>query len=331
LESTNKKEIFDALSGSPRNVVVVSHTSPDGDALGSALAMQSLLIGLGHCATVILPDSFPDYYAWLPGIDEAIIAEEYPEKVKTVIDAADLQIIVDMNALKRAQQLESLLKAVDVQRILIDHHIFPEDIFDLTFSDITASSTSELVYEFIDEFRPDLMNLSMAECIYTGIVTDTGNFFHGNLTARTFNITAKLIEKGVDVIRINQLVYNTFSENRLRLLGYSISERMRVLPDKKSAYIFLTADDLKRFGHTEGDTEGIVNYGLSLKGIHISVLFLEKPEFIKLSLRSEGDINVNLIASKYFNGGGHKNASGAHFYGSMEEAINVLLKALDEL
>lgn len=331
MESQNKKEIFNALSGNHRNIVVVSHTSPDGDALGSALAMQSMLIGLGHCATVVLPDSFPDYYSWLPGIAEAIIAEDHPDKAKAVIEAADLQLIVDMNALKRAQKLEPILSGVNAQRILIDHHILPENIFDLTFSDVNASSTSELVYEFIDEFRPDLMNMAIAECIYTGIVTDTGNFFHGNLTSRTFNITAKLIEKGVDVIRINQLVYNTFSENRLRLLGYSISERLNVLSNKNAAYIYLTADDLKRFDHTEGDTEGIVNYGLSLKGIYISVLFLEKPEFIKLSLRSEGDINVNTIASKYFNGGGHKNASGAHFYGTMEEAINLFLKALEEL
>jgi phosphoesterase RecJ-like protein len=331
LESTHKKEIFDALSGNHRNVVVVSHTSPDGDALGAALAMQSLLIGLGHCATVVLPDSFPDYYSWLFGIGEVIIASECPDKAKTVIEAADLQLIVDMNALKRAQSLESVLRSVAVQRILIDHHIFPENVFDLAISDVNASSTCELVYEFIDEFRPDLMNLSMAECIYTGIATDTGNFFHGNLTARTFNITAKLIDKGVDVIRINQLVYNAFSENRLRLLGFSISERLHVLTNKNAAYIYLTADDLNQFGHNEGDTEGIVNYGLSLKGIHISVLFLEKPEFIKLSLRSEGEINVNLIASKYFDGGGHKNASGAHFYGTMEEAINLFLKALEEL
>lgn len=319
------------LKSEQGSVVIVSHTSPDGDAIGSALAMHNVLKALGLNVTVILPDTYPDYYAWLPGIDQVLVAENDFARAEALIESASLQLIVDMNSLKRAQKLETALRKSKARRILIDHHIISDDVFELAYSDTNVSSTSELVYNLVASLDPNLINLQVAQCLYTGIVTDTGNFFHGHMTDRTFEITADLMRRGVDVVRINQLVYNTFSEGRLRLLGYSISERLHVLPQHQAAYIFLTKADLDRFNYQEGDTEDIVNFGLSIKGIHISALFYEKQDFIKISLRSESDVNVNAIASKYYNGGGHRNASGAHFYGTMDEAIRLFKKALEEL
>lgn len=326
-----KNDLATFLRSFKGKAVIISHTSPDGDALGSSLAMKHALTALGLSVSVVLPDDYPDYYAWLPGINDVIVAKAQPESAARLIEEASLQIIVDMNALSRAQQLEPLLRASHAKRVLIDHHLQSQDQFDMSYADTAVSSTSELVYSLIEFIDKSLITTDVASCLYTGIVTDTGNFFHGNMTPETFTITADILAKGVDIVRINQLVYNTFSEDRLRLLGFSISERLRVLHQHHAAYIFLSKDDLQRFNYQEGDTEDIVNYGLSIKGINISALFYEKSDFIKISLRSEGDVNVNAIAVNYFKGGGHRNASGAHFYGSMDEAIKLFQKALEEL
>jgi len=331
LNTPDKNHICKFICTDPQNVVVVSHTSPDGDAIGSALAMQKTMTAYGHNAVVIIPDTYPDYYSWLPGIADIVVAENEFEKAAELIANASLQVIVDMNAFKRGQIIEKALEQADAKRILIDHHILTNNIFDAVYSTPDVSSTSELVYDVIESLNPELITKDVAECIYTGIVTDTANFFHGNMSPRTFEITANLMRKGIDIVKINQVLYHTFSENRIRLLGYSISERLRLLPEFNATYIFLTKEDLVRFNYSEGDSEDIVNYGLAIKGMHISAFFIEKADFIKLSLRSEGDINVNAMASKYFNGGGHKNASGAHFYGSLQDAISLFEKALREL
>ncbi len=326
-----KNEIYQRLLTEEGPIVIISHTSPDGDAVGSSLALWHVLSAKGKQVHVVFPDSFPDYYAWLPSSETIVIADQQPQLAESLIDAAAVQLVVDMNSLKRVLQLEPVLLKANATRIMIDHHIMPDQIFDFMLSDTGVSSTSELVYSLLQETDKASITHNVACCLYTGIVTDTGNFFHGNLTSHTFEITADIIRKGVDVVRINQLVYNTFSEGRLRLLGFSISERLQVLYQHKASFIALTKADLERFGYQEGDTEDIVNYGLSIKGIQISALFYEKPEFVKISLRSEGDINVNQIAKQYFNGGGHRNASGAHFYGPMNDAINLYLKALEEM
>ncbi|HPF00510.1 MAG TPA: bifunctional oligoribonuclease/PAP phosphatase NrnA [Bacteroidales bacterium] len=331
MNTLDKNHICKFICTDPQNVVVVSHTSPDGDAIGSALAMQKTLTAFGHHAVAILPDVYPDYYSWLPGVEDIVIAENEFDKALQLIANASLQVIVDMNALKRGQIIEKALEQADAKRILIDHHILTNNIFDAAYSTPDVSSTSELVYNVIEALNPALITKDVAECIYTGIVTDTANFFHGNMSPRTFDITANLMRKNIDIIKINQVLYHTFSENRIRLLGFSISERLHLLSDFHAAYIYLNKEDLIRFNYSEGDSEDIVNYGLAIKGIHISAFFIEKTDFIKISLRSEGDINVNAMASKYFNGGGHKNASGAHFYGSLTEAISLYEQALREL
>lgn len=331
MNTTDKNHLCSFISSDPQNVVVVSHTSPDGDAIGSSLAIQKALTSYGHNAVVIIPDVFPDYYSWLPGIEEIVIAENEFERATELISKATLQVIVDMNSLKRGLILEQALQQASAKRILIDHHILTNNIFDAAYSTPEVSSTSELVYDVIEALNPELITKEVAECIYTGIVTDTANFFHGNMTPRTFEITAGLMRKGIDIVKINQVLYHTFSENRIRLLGFSISERLRTVPGYNAVYIYLTKEDLERFNYSEGDSEDIVNYGLAIKGIRISAFFIEKADFVKISLRSEGDINVNEMASKYFNGGGHKNASGAHFYGPMKDAILLYEQALRDL
>ncbi len=330
MNTIDKNQICKFICSEPQRVVIISHTNPDGDSIGSSLAINKILLEYGHNSVVIFPDAYPEYYTWMPGINNAIVAEKELEKAKNLITNADLHIIVDMNSFKRGQILEEALEQSNAKRILIDHHILVNNIFDLAYSNPNVSSTSELVYDVIESVNPNLINKEVAECLYTGIVTDTANFFHGNMTPRTFEITANLMRTGIDIVKINQIIYNSFSENRIRLLGYSISERLHLLKEYKAAYIFLTKDDLIKYNYSEGDSEDIVNYGLAIKDIHISAFFIEKTDFIKISFRSEGDINVNALATKYFNGGGHKNASGAHFYGSMDEAISLFKKALSE-
>lgn len=331
LNTLDKNHLCKFICTDSQNVVVVSHTSPDGDAIGSALAMQKTMTAYGHHAVVVIPDAYPDYYNWLPGIADVVVAENNFEKAAEIIANATLQVIVDMNALTRGQSIEKVLEQANAKRILIDHHILTNNIFDAVYSTPDVSSTSELVYDIIESLNPELITKEVAECLYTGIVTDTANFFHGNMSPRTFEITANLMRKGIDIVKINQVLYHTFSENRIRLLGYSISERLHLLPEFNAAYIFLTKEDQIRFNYSEGDSEDIVNYGLAVKGIRISCFFIEKPEFIKISLRSEGNINVNAMSGKYFGGGGHKNASGAHFYGSLQDAISLYKQALREL
>ena len=331
MDTLNKNLICDNITSTPQNVVVVSHTSPDGDAIGSALAMNFVLKFYGHNSTVIFPDAYPDYYSWLPGIDDVIIAENNFDKAVETIKNATMQVIVDMNHLKRAANIGRVLAEANAKRILIDHHILDKSNFDAIYSTPNVSSTCELVYDIIEHLDSKILNKDIAACIYTGIVTDTGNFFHGNMSHRTFQITAELILQGINILKINQMLYHNFSENRIRLLGFCLNNRLNLIHEHNAAYIYLTKEDLERFEYSEGDSEDIVNYGLTIKGISLSVFFIEKPKFIKISFRSEGDIDVNYLAKKYFNGGGHKNASGAHFHGSIEEAINTLKKCLLEI
>lgn len=331
MNNSEKKQIWDIFSGKKKSFCVISHTNPDGDAMGSALVMKLLLQKLGHHSEVILPNIYPDYYAWLKDADKIIIGNVQTDKARKCIESADILLFVDLNKVRRVEGLDEYLMASKAPKLLFDHHLDSDDVFKLKYARTDVSSTCELVYEFISEFDKSLIDKDMAECLYTGIVTDTGNYFHGNITAETFRITANLIDLGIDVIDINQKIFNTFSVNRVRMLGHSLINRMQVLNDYNAVIIYLTKDDLEKFNDQEGDTEGIVNYGLTIKGIKISALFIERMQYIKISFRSQGDINVNTIAKNYFDGGGHKNASGAYFYGNIEDAIERFKQALSEL
>lgn len=324
----NKIWLKNIFRGEARRFRVLSHTNPDGDALGSSLALAMALRKWGHDATVIVPDSFPGYYNWMPGCNEIVIAEKKAEQAATLIKNADFLVFADLNDIKRVKQLEGAVRESVAQRILIDHHLSPKNEFDYAVSKIETSSTSELVYEILAETDESVLDIAIGECLYTGIATDTGTFFHSCKYPSTFEVTAKLIRLGVDNVKINQLVYNTYSENRLRLLGYSLFDKMKVIHKHKSAYMALNKDELRKFHYATGDTEGIVNYGLSIKGISVSAIFLEMKENIKISFRSEGNYDVNALARKYYEGGGHKNASGAFFYGSLKDAVALFEKAV---
>lgn len=332
MNSEDKKIFQDLFSPGSESITIISHTSPDGDAIGSSLAVCKALQSLGKSARVVLPDMYPEYYAWMPGIPQVVIASDANQLIaKELIQSADILLVMDMNALRRAEKLDEWILNSPAPRLLIDHHVDPEPVFKNIYSRTNVSSTSELAYELLSAFCPQVIDIDIATNIYVGMATDTGTFFHSCPYPETFNVVSDLIKRGVDNIQINQWVYNTFSENRIRLLGYCLSEKLNVMPDYGVAYIYITLEELNRFNHQVGDTEGIVNYGLSIQGVNVAALFYVRDDgVVKLSLRSEGDIDVNIIARKYFNGGGHKNASGAYFYGPIEDAVDLFKKAVAE-
>ncbi len=328
-------EIKSFLS-STKKIVLTAHMNPDGDAVGSILAMMHYLRKKGHEVKAAIPNNFPAFYAWLPGSSDLMVYESNAKEVKAALMEADMVFLLDYNAYNRVGQMTDVLKAAPGKKFLIDHHISPEEGFDYYVSTTDTSSTGELVYDFM-EMMGDLalLDKDIAAALYTAIMTDTGSFSFASNHAKTYYVAAALIEKGIDAERIHRLVYDTFSENRLRLLGYAISERMVVWHELHAAVVYLTKEDLKRFDYQVGDTEGIVNYPLSMADVNLSVLITEKDRKVKLSFRSKGDFSVNELARNYFNGGGHRNAAGGHAYDTVEVTLekvkSVLSKFKNEL
>jgi bifunctional oligoribonuclease and PAP phosphatase NrnA len=323
LEIENIQPIVNILADKSQNIVIVSHVNPDGDAVGSSLGFYHFLINDHYeNVSIILPGSFPLFLAWMPDSDHFILADQNKEQAIDAIEMADIVFCLDFNDLERTTLLSESLKKVNCNLVLIDHHPNPKDQFDYIFSDIKASSTSELIYEFIVALnKQHLFNLAIAECLYAGIVTDTGSFSYACNHARTYHIIAHFMELGLDGEKIHRQIYDNYSENRIRLLGYCLSSNLRILSQHQTAYIFLSKQDLLDFDYQEGDSEGVVNYGLSIKGIRLAAIFIERNDQVKISFRSEGDLNVNILARKYFNGGGHKNASGGSSDDSLKDTI----------
>jgi phosphoesterase RecJ-like protein len=314
-----------------RKITLTTHMNPDGDAIGSVIAMMHYLRKKGHEVKAVIPNNFPRFYSWLPGSDELIVYEKQVAAAKAALNEAEMIFLLDLNAFNRVGQMTELLKSAPGKKFLIDHHISPEEGFDYYFSTTETSSTGELVYDFM-EIMGDLalLDRDIAAALYVSIMTDTGSFSFASNHPKTYYVAAALIEQGIDAERIHRLVYDTFSENRLRLLGYAISERLLVWPHLHTAVIYLTKEDLKKFNYQVGDTEGIVNYPLSMAGVNLSVLITEKDRKIKLSLRSKGEFSVNDLARSYFNGGGHRNAAGGHVYDTVELTIEKLKSVLEK-
>lgn len=324
------KELSNLFSSS-ENILLICHTNPDGDAIGSQLALFHYLKSTGKSVKMMSPNYLQDFLKWMDGADEINIFIKEQRKCRKLIALADLIVMLDFNHPGRLGEAEELVKSSVAKKVIIDHHLDPVDFVDLIISFPAKCSTSELVHEIICEMnKAPFISRPYAEALYVGIVTDTGNFEHGAYTPRTFRIVAELIEAGVEKEKILNLIYNNFSSDRLRLQGYALNRRMVVLPELKSAYIFLTKDDLKDYNHVKGDTEGFVNMPLSIKGIHFTALFIEKENFIKLSFRSKGKFPSNEFASKYFAGGGHLNASGGEYYDTLDNTIAHFLVALNE-
>lgn len=304
------------------DVLITTHYNPDGDAIGSSLAMYHFLSSKGIPSKVLIPNELPSFLKWMPGMDQAIIYEDNPERCNAIIASADLIFCMDYNALSRVKLFTDELKASDATRVIIDHHVQPENEFDLMFSVTNVSSTAELLYQILDEAGfADLITKDMAECFFVGIMTDTGSFSFACNRPETFQIAANLIKTGLDVERVHRMVYDTYSESRMRLLGQCLGSNMKVLPEYATAYIWLTLEDLEKYDYQQGDTEGVVNYALSIQNVAVAALFTERGDRIRVSLRSKGGFSVNEFARTHFNGGGHRNAAGGDILKTMPEAL----------
>jgi len=324
------KEISKLFSTS-ENILIICHINPDGDSVGAQLALYHYLKSLDKHISLLAPNNLQEFLKWMDGAEQINIFIRDRKKCRMLIDNADLIIMLDFNQPNRLGEAEEPVMASRARRLVIDHHLDPENFADLIISDPGKCSTSELIHEVISEVNGGkFMNRSYAEALYVGIITDTGNFEHGLYSSKTFRIVADLLDTGIEKEKIINLIYNNFSSDRIRLQGFALNQRMVVLPEFRSAYIYLSKNDLKEYNHVKGDTEGFVNMPLSIKGIHFAALFIEKDNFIKLSFRSKGKFPSNEFASLYFSGGGHLNASGGEYSDTLENTISYFLKVLKE-
>lgn len=321
LKSELKKvEEFKNILDSSKSIVLTTHYNPDGDAVGSILGLFHALRSKGYPVLAVTPNGFPEFLSWMPGAEGVVRYSDQKIIAVESIQSADTIICLDYNGFKRTEEMGEYLQQSKGKKILIDHHPSPEDEFDLQFSYTEVSSTCELIYEVLSSsFTNDIVTTDSAICLFVGIMTDTGSFSYACSRGRTFQIAGELISKGIDVEKVQGLVYNNFSAERMKLMGFSLNEKMKVFPEYKAAYISLTKEELKRFKNKMGDTEGFVNLPLAIKGIVFSVLFVEHDSFVKVSLRSRGSFPVNSVSQKHFNGGGHTNAAGGKAFMSLSQ------------
>lgn len=329
--TSNEIATLKELLAVPKKITIVPHRNPDGDAMGSTLGLYHFLLQQQHDVVVISPNEFPDFLAWLPDSDKVLIFEKDIQNCTERIHQSEIIFTLDFNALHRVGDvMQKALEVVSTTFVMIDHHQLPDNYAKFTYSDTKIGSTCEMVYHFIHQLGGEnLINKTVATCIYTGIVTDSGSFRFPLTTSTTHRVVADLLDKGVDNPKIHNLLFDTSSYNRLQLLGRAL-QNMKLLPEYKTSYITLSQDELDQFGFEKGDTEGIVNYGLSLKGFDFTAIFIENKEegIIKISFRSQGNFDVNQFSRNHFNGGGHINAAGGKSFGTMEETINQFIAIL---
>ena len=322
--SLNSIEQLSALLSEPaRKVVVLSHTNPDGDAVGSSLAWAEALRSRGHQATCIVPNKFPYYLDWMTGIHDIVIYRNEAERAAAAVAEADIIFCLDFHLLSRLDQLGDIIdENQHAKRVLIDHHLDPNEDFDIMFSHPEASSTCYLVARLIEDmYGVEHISRTMAENLFVGMMTDTGNFSFSSVTPDVFRVVSHLAETGISIPDIHIHVYNSFTEGRARLFGYVINRKMKIFHNSTVAHMSLTEKEMRRFWFQQGDSEGFVNYPLTIKKRKMSAMFTEHSDFIRVSLRSRGDIDVNIFAQRYFNGGGHKNAAGGKSFMNMEDTI----------
>jgi phosphoesterase RecJ-like protein len=318
-----ENQSINQLLANPKKIAIIPHRSPDGDAMGSTLAMYHFLLKDGHQPVVIAPNDFPEFLAWLPGSDQVLIYENEREKTTQILNESELIFTLDFNALHRTGEMEKVLSQLQAPFIMIDHHQSPENYATYTYSDTQFGSTCEMIYNFISFLdKKNLIDKTIATCLYTGILTDSGSFRFPKTTGTTHRIVADLIDLGVENTNIPTWLFDNNSYNSIQLLGRAL-QNMIVIPEYKTAYIVLSQKELDEFKYQKGDTEGIVNYGLSIKGIHLAAIFIEHRDenIIKISFRSQGDFDVNQFARNHFNGGGHINAAGGKSYENMHETV----------
>jgi bifunctional oligoribonuclease and PAP phosphatase NrnA len=323
---------FKEFMDQPRKVVIVTHVKPDADALGSSLGLAGYLKKKGHAVKVITPSDYPDFLTWMHGNSEVLVFQkERPKAAEAFISQSDIVFCLDFSSLQRINELGKMVEKSAAKKVLIDHHLEPEKFAHFEQWDDTAASTAELVYKLIREIGDeDLVDKNIANCLYAGLMTDTGGFRHPNTTYEVFQTAAALVAHGADPSGVSKLIYDTNTLERLRLMGFVLSEKLNVLPEYRTAYITLSTEELKKFGSQTGDTEGLVNYGLSIKGIKLSVLISDRKENIKLSFRSLGEFSVNELARKHFEGGGHRNAAGGQTNLTLDETVKKFLDLLPQ-
>lgn len=314
----------------PRDIVVLGHRNPDGDAMGATVALRLLLKRLGHFVDIIVPSEYPPVFSYLKDIEQTVIYDIEPDRAKMLVDRAEIVFCLDFNTLHRIDKLGEAVEASDARTVLIDHHLDPDPSFEYMFSDTGSSSTCELIYDFIvDMGYARWMTQEIGTAIFTGLITDTGSFKYGT-RSNTYAVATALKHIGVDDSQIQDTILNSQKEKHLRLLGHCLANRMEVISEYRAALIYLTKKDYTTFDIQRGDTEGIVNYMLTMKDVDIAAFITEQPTIVKVSLRSKGDISVQDMATKYFNGGGHKNASGGGVYASLDAIIARYKKVLPE-
>jgi bifunctional oligoribonuclease and PAP phosphatase NrnA len=321
----NEKDILaiQELLATSKKIAIIPHRSPDGDAMGSTLGLYHFLLKLNHQAVVIAPNEFPEFLAWLPSSETVLVYENDRVNCTKILNEAELVFTLDFNALHRTGEMEQVLSKLSAPMIMIDHHQLPDSYATFTYSDTSFGSTCEMIYNFISSLNQKaLIDKTIASCLYTGILTDSGGFKFPKTTGTTHRIVAEFIDLGVENTEIPNLLFDNNSYERLQLLGRAL-QNMKVLFDKKTSYISLSQKELDEFNYVKGDTEGIVNYGLTIKGIVFAAIFIEHKDenIIKISFRSQGDFDVNQFARDHFSGGGHINAAGGKSYDSLANTI----------
>lgn len=326
------KRLQELLARERQQIVLLAHTNPDGDAIGSALAWARRLEELGHSVAIIAPNKYPYFLDWMPGIKGVIIHRQEPERAEALAEQADAIFCIDFNGIARLEALgEAIERNTSAVRVLIDHHLQPTEPYHIRFSHPESCSTAFLVFSLITRlYGREKITREMAECLYVGMMTDTGNFSYSYLTPALFRAVADLLETGIDIPHLYNSVYNAYSPQRARLFGYVIHRKMRYMKHNTVAYMSLTEEEMRRYYFQQGDSEGFVNYPLTVGKMKLSAMFLAHHDFIRISLRSRGNVDVNLFARRYFQGGGHKNAAGGKSTLSMEETIEHFKQSIEE-
>lgn len=323
------KDIKDLFS-TKKKIVIVPHKNPDGDAIGSTLGLYHYLLKNNHIVNVITPNDYPTFLKWIPGETTILKYDSQTTACDALINEADLIFTLDFNALHRVGNMETVLAESRAKKVMIDHHQAPDDYATYMFSDVNMSSTCEMIYHFIDMLGDtNKIESDIATCLYVGIMTDTGSFRFRSTTSKTHEIIAHLIKKGADNTQIHANIYDTNSYKSIQLLGCALNN-LKVIPEYKTAYITLSQDELNKYDYKKGDTEGVVNYGLSIEGIILAVIFIEDRQegIIKISLRSKGNFSVNELSRAYFNGGGHTNAAGGRSDVSLQATVEKFISIL---
>lgn len=318
--------------GPAKTVLITTHQNPDADAMGSSLGLAGYLRKKGHRVTVVTPTDYSQNLHWMPGNDEVIAFDEKVRvPVSRLMDEADLIFCLDFSALDRIKELAPMVRQSRAVKVMIDHHLEPESFADIVLWDTAAAATAELVYRLISQLGDkDLVDVPIAECLYAGLMTDTGSFRHSNTTGDVHRMAAELLDFKIDVSSIHRRIFDNVSLDKFRLLGYVLNEKLKVLPEHKFAYITLTDAELKRYRSKTGDTEGMVNYALAIEGVVAAAILIDRGEEIRLSFRSVGDFSVRELTNTHFNGGGHRNAAGGRSKLSLAETERKLLAVLPQ-